>query len=53
MVKLLSNKKLVVGGRERDWEFGVNRWKLSHIERISNKDLMYSRGDYIISWDKP
>ena len=30
---------------EMDWEFGVNRWKLSHLEWISNESLLYSTGN--------
>ena len=30
-----------------DWEFGVNRCKLLHIEWINNKVLLYSTGNYI------
>ena len=34
------------GGR-MDWEFGISRCKLSYIERINNKVLLYSTGNYI------
>ena len=34
-------------GRGMDWEFGVGRCKVLHLERINNKLLMYSRGNYI------
>ena len=30
-----------------DWEFGVSRCKLLHIEWINNKVLLYSTGNYI------
>ena len=30
-----------------DWEFGVGRCKVLLLERINNKLLMYSRGNYI------
>ena len=30
-----------------DWEFGVSRCKLLHLEWISNGVLLYSTGDYI------
>ena len=30
-----------------DWEFGVGRCKLLHIEWIDNKVLLYSTGNYI------
>ena len=33
------------GGME--WEFGVSRCKVLHIEWISNKVLLYSTGNYI------
>ena len=29
------------------WDFGVNRCKLSYIEWINNKVLLYSTGNYI------
>ena len=32
-----------------DWEFGVSRCKLSHLEKINNKGLLYSIGNYIQS----
>ena len=32
-----------------DWEFGVHRFKLLHIEWISNEILLYSTGTYIQS----
>ena len=37
------------GGEESgmDWEFGVNRCKLLHLEWISNEILLYSTGNYI------
>ena len=30
-----------------DWEFGVSRCKLLHLEWISNEVLLYSRGNDI------
>ena len=30
-----------------DWEFGVSRCKVFHIECINNKVLLYSTGNYI------
>ena len=33
------------GGKEIDWEFGVNRCKLLSLE--SNEILLYSTGNYI------
>ena len=35
------------GGRGMDWEFGVGRCKLLHLEWINNKVLLYSTGNYI------
>ena len=37
------------GGGESgmDWEFGVNRYKLLHLEWISKDILLYSTGNYI------
>ena len=35
------------GGRGMDWEFGVSRCKLLHIEWIHNRVLLYSTGNYI------
>ena len=32
-----------------DWEFGVGRCKLLHLEWISNETLPYSTGNYIQS----
>ena len=38
------------GGREwMDWEFGMSRCKLWHLEWISSKVLLYSTGNYIQS----
>ena len=37
------------GGSEIDWEFGVNRYKLLHLERMSNEILLYSTRNYILS----
>ena len=34
------------GGSEMDWEFGVNRCKLLHLEWLSNEILLYSAGNY-------
>ena len=30
-----------------NWEFGISKWKLLHIEWINNMVLMYSTGNYI------
>ena len=32
-----------------DWEFGVGRCKLLHLEWVNNKVLLYSTGNYIQS----
>ena len=32
-----------------DWEIGVSRCKLLHLEWTSNKVLLYSTGNYILS----
>ena len=38
------------GGRGgNDWEFGISRCKLLHLEWINNKVLLYSTGNYIQS----
>jgi len=37
------------GGSGLDWQFGVSRCKLLHLEWISNKGLLYSTGNYIQS----
>ena len=37
------------GGRGRDWELGVSRCKLLHLEWISNEVLLHSTGNYIQS----
>ena len=37
------------GWRGMDWEFGVNRCKLLHLESISNEVLLYSTGNCIPS----
>ena len=38
-----------VGRSGMDWEFGVSRYKLSHLEWISNEVLLQSTGNYIQS----
>ena len=35
------------GGGGMEWDFGVSRCKLLHIEWINNKVLLYSSGNYI------
>ena len=37
------------GGSGIEWEFGVSRGKLLHLEWINNKVLIYSTGKYIQS----
>ena len=37
------------GGSRIDWEFGVSKCKLLHLEWISNEILLYSTGNYIQS----
>ena len=39
--------QLVGRGSGMDWESGVNRCKLLHLEWISNEILLYSTGNYI------
>ena len=34
------------GGKGMDWEFGVGRYKLLHLEWINNKVLRCSAGNY-------
>ena len=35
------------GGRGMDWESGIDRCKLLHLEWISNEILLYRTGNYI------
>ena len=42
--RLVSPK--VGGGREVNWEFGVGRCRLLHLECINNKVLLYSAKNY-------
>ena len=35
------------GESGKDWEFGISRYKLLHLEWISNRILLYSTGHYI------
>ena len=35
------------GGSGMDWEFGVSRYKLLHLEWISDEILLYNTGNYI------
>ena len=57
-MNLSSEKKLMdlenkpgyqegVGRSGMDWESGVNRYKLLHLEGISNEILICSTGNYI------
>ena len=43
--RLVVAKEEMVGSG-MDWEFGFNRCKLLHSERISNEVLLYSTGIY-------
>ena len=48
----VMENRLEVAKEERqrngmDWEFGVGRCKLVHLEWISNEVLLYSIGNYI------
>ena len=49
----MENRLVVVIGEGEwsgmDWEFEVNKCKLLHLERIDNKVLVYSTGNYIQS----
>ena len=40
-------------GSAMDWEFGVGRCKLLHLEWTSNEVLLYSSENYPISWERP
>ena len=41
-------------GRGMEWGFGIGRYKLSHLEWLNHKVLLYTtRNYYPISWDKP
>ena len=39
------------GGSGMDWEFGVSRCKLLHMEWISNVILLYSTGSLVMEHD--
>ena len=47
----MENRTVVAKGEEGgsgvDWEFGVHRCNLFHLEWIKNKVLLYSTGKYI------
>ena len=47
--ELICSCQEEVGGSGMDWEFGVCRCKLLHLEWISNEVLLYSTGNYIQS----
>ena len=34
------------GGRGKDWELGLNRYKLLYIGWVNKKVLLYSKGSY-------
>ena len=41
--------KRVGGGSGMNWEFGVGRCKLLHLEWINSEVLLYSTGNYVQS----
>ena len=41
------------GGSGMDWELGISRYKLLHLECMGNEVLLYSIGNSIQSRDKP
>ena len=49
----MENRLVVAKGEGResrmDWELGVGKCKLLHLEWISNEVLLYSMGNYIPS----
>ena len=45
----ISRLTIFKGGNGMDWESGVSRCKLVHLEWISNKVLLYNTGSYIQS----
>ena len=49
----IENRLVVAKGNREgsgmDWEFGVSRCKLFHLEWISNEVLLHSTGNYIQS----
>ena len=45
----MENRFERVEGSGMDWESGVGRCKLLHLEWISNEILLYSTGNYIQS----
>ena len=47
MMNRLAVAKGENGGSRMDWEFGVSRCKLSHLERMSNEVPLYSTENYI------
>ena len=55
-IKKIENRFVISkgeeGGRAMDWEFGVGRCKLLHLECVNNKVLI-AQGTIFISCDKP
>ena len=52
--KKLMDLENRLGGRKgsgMDWETGVNRYKLLHLEWISNEILLYNRELYLVTYD--
>ena len=47
--KLMDLENRLVVAKGEDWESGVNKCKLLHLEYISNEILLYSTGNYIYS----
>ena len=51
MLTDIENRLVIAKGKGDgigiDWEFGVNRCKLLHLERISNVVLLYSTENYL------
>ena len=43
----IENRRVVAKGKGLEWEVGISRCKLSNIERINNKVLLYSTRNYI------
>ena len=48
--RLVAAKGEEGGGSGMDWEFGVNKCKLLHVEWIDNEALLYSIGNYVQSF---
>ena len=43
----LENRRVVAKGKGLQWEVGISRCKLSYIEEINHKVLLYSTRNYI------